>query len=625
MRNLFTLLFICTSFIVLAENELAVTSKINSVTVYTQGAQIYRDAKAEIPVGKTMLVFKDISTNVDKESIQVKGEGAFTIMSVAYKFDYLTIQSVADEIVALQKKQTEINSQITYENSILNVFKAEQTLIERNQSIGGANTGVTAENLKAMADFQRARLTEIFTKQIEIANKISTLNSEVQKISAQLKELNINITQAKGEIHVLVSSKTALTGNFSLNYYVQNAGWYANYDLRVDKINQPIEINYKANVFQNTGEDWKNVKLSLNNGNPNESGVMPKIYPWRLHYGAITSGIYQPSSYINKNFYAVQGRVTDANGEPLIGATVMVKGGTLGTITDINGNYSLQLSNGSNYLLFNYIGFNTVEMPITNSVLNVVMLESAQYLEEVVVAAGIKSVDIRNVELFSGRSNNEKAEMKTLALETNFQYKATTFTYEIEEPYTVISDGKISTIDIQAVKVNADYEYFAVPKIDRDAFLTANVTDWRELNLLTGEANIFFEGAFLGKTVLDPTYASDTISISLGRDKSVQIQRNKMKEFTQRQFLGGNKIETVAFEIKVRNNKSEPIHIVIQNQFPISSENDVTVEGSIKPAGNIEDETQIITWDMDIVPGEEKKMELKYTVKYPKDRVIVLE
>lgn len=594
MRNLITLFLICTSFILMAENEVAVTSKINSVTVYTQGAQIYRDAKAEIPVGKTMLVFKDISTNVDKESIQVKGEGAFTIMSVAYKFDYLTIQSVADEIVALQKKQTEINSQITYENSLYNVYKAEQTLIERNQSIGGANTGVTAENLKAMADFQRVRLTQIFTKQIEITNKISTLNTEVQKIAAQLKELNINITKAKGEIHVLVSSKTALTGKFTLNYYVQNAGWYANYDLRVDKINQPIEINYKANVFQNTGEDWKNVKLSLNNGNPNESGVMPKIYPWRLHYGAITGGIYQPSSYINKTFFSVQGRVTDATGEPLIGATVMVKGGTLGTITDINGNYSLQLSNGSNYLLINYLGYNTVELPITNSVLNVVMQESAQYLEEVVISSK-SSKAIGNVGLFEGRTNNEKAEMKTLALETNFQYKATTFTYEIEEPYSVISDGKISTIDIQALKVNADYEYFAVPKIDRDAFLTANVTDWRELNLLTGEANIFFEGAFLGKTVLDPTYASDTIHISLGRDKGVQIQRNKMKEFTQRQFLGGNKIENVAFEIKVRNNKSEPIHIVIQDQFPISSENDVTVEGSIKPAGKIEDETQIIT------------------------------
>ncbi|HRG28533.1 MAG TPA: DUF4139 domain-containing protein, partial [Chitinophagales bacterium] len=267
---------------------------------------------------------------------------------------------------------------------------------------------------------------------------------------------------------------------------------------------------------------------------------------------------------------------------------------------------------------------NTVELPITNSVLNVVMQENVQYLEEVVISSK-SSKAIGNVGFFEGRTNSEKAEMKTLALETNFQYKATTFTYEIEEPYSVISDGKISTIDIQAVKVKADYEYFAVPKIDRDAFLTANVTDWRELNLLTGEANIFFEGAFLGKTVLDPTYASDTISISLGRDKSVQIQRNKMKEFTQRQFLGGNKIETVAFEIKIRNNKSEPIHIVIQDQFPISSENDVTVEGSIKPAGKIEDATQIITWDMDIVPGEEKKMELKYTVKYPKDKVIVLE
>lgn len=87
------------------------------------------------------------------------------------------------------------------------------------------------------------------------------------------------------EIHVIVSSKAATSGSFEISYYVLNAGWFANYDLRVDNINEPVEIYYKANVYQNSGEDWKDVKVTLSNGNPNESGVAPFLYPWRLYYG----------------------------------------------------------------------------------------------------------------------------------------------------------------------------------------------------------------------------------------------------------------------------------------------------------------------------------------------------
>lgn len=625
MRNLFTLLLMLICLSGFSQTELAVTSDIKNVTVYAQGAQVHRTASAQIPAGKTMLVFKNISTNLDKESIQVKGEGAFTIMSVAFKVNYIDVKSVSEEITQLLNRQTEINKQITFENSIVNVYKAEQNLIEQNQSIGGANTGVTAENLKAVADFQRVRLTEIFTKQIELSNKITALNTEYNEITKKLQMLNATKAKPTGEIHVLISSKTALSSQFNLSYYVLNAGWYANYDLRVDKINQPMEINYKANVFQNTGEDWKDVKLSINNGNPNEEGSIPKIYPWRLHYGVAAGGIYQPSTYQNKTFNSIQGKVTDGYGEPLIGATITVKGGTVGTITDINGNYSLQLSQGSNYILVNYIGYIPVELPINNAIMNVVMQEDMRNLESIVISTKSSRSYSGDLGLFEGRTNNEKAEMKTLALETNFQYKATTFTYEITDPYTVLSDGKITTIDIQAVKTNAEYEYFAIPKIDRDAFLTANIADWRDLNLIAGEANIFFEGAYLGKTVLDPAFASDTLHFSLGRDKGVQIQRNKMKEFTQRQLLGGNKVETIAFEIKIRNNKSEPIKIVIQDQLPISSESEVTVEGDVKPAGKIDNDTQIVTWDLEIKSAEEKKLELKYTVKFPKDKIIILE
>ncbi|MBC8048204.1 MAG: DUF4139 domain-containing protein [Fimbriimonadaceae bacterium] len=218
-----------------------------------------------------------------------------------------------------------------------------------------------------------------------------------------------------------------------------------------------------------------------------------------------------------------------------------------------------------------------------------------------------------------------KVSGSTYALETSIKYKPTTFTYEITEPYTIPNDGKVYTIDIQALEIPAMYEYYAAPRIDKDAFLTAKIIAWQELNLLPGEANLFFEGAYLGKTILDVTNAKDTLSISLGRDKGIVIQRNKLKEFTQKQFIGTNKKETLAYEIVIRNNKQQPINITIKDQFPIATNNDIEVEKIEYSNGEIEKDTEIITWKLTIEPKAEKKLQLKYSVKYPKNKDLFLE
>ncbi len=626
MRILITGIIMLLTAQIFTQTKQNISSKIEKVIVFTNGAQITRTAKTNIENGKTELIFTDISPFIDKQSIQVKGEGQFTIMSVGHQMNYLKVQAVSDEIQQLEKRKEELAEQITYNNSILNVYKQEQLLMEKNQSIGGSNVGVNTENLKAAADFQRTRLTEIYLKQNELNKKIKELNEESQKITQQLNTLFAKKEKPTAEIHVIISSKTVTSGNFEISYYVLNAGWFANYDLRVDNINEPVEIYYKANVYQNSGEDWKDVKVTLSNGNPNESGVAPFLYPWRLYYGNPSYSQGSGNNFKNNGVTSVRGKITDQTGEALPFATVIVKGTTVGTVTDADGNYTLQLPEGSNYLVFNYIGYNSIELPISSNQVNVVMIESANMLQEVVISQSYGVVNSGAFDMRSkGLSNSQKIDLKTIALETNFEYKPTTFTYDIVEPYTILNDGKVYTIDIKAIEVKAEFEYFAVPKIDRDAFLTAKITDWQDLNLLTGEANLFFEGAYLGKTILDIAYAKDTLSISLGRDKGVIIQRNKLKEFTQRQFIGTNKKEIIAYEIVIKNNKQQAIKIVIQDQFPIATENDMVVEKMDFSGGKIEEETQIITWELNLNAKEEKKLLLQYNVKYPKDKILNIE
>jgi uncharacterized protein (TIGR02231 family) len=155
--------------------------------------------------------------------------------------------------------------------------------------------------------------------------------------------------------------------------------------------------------------------------------------------------------------------------------------------------------------------------------------------------------------------------------------------------------------------------------------LKAEITDWQDFNLLDGEANLFFEGAFLGKTIFDLENAGDTLKLFLGKDKGVSVERKTLKEFRKKQFLGFSVTDNRAYEILVRNNKKQSIKIVIQDQFPVSENKEIEVDNKESQGASLNPDTQILTWTAEIAPKEEKKFLLKYSVKYPKNKIVVLD
>jgi uncharacterized protein (TIGR02231 family) len=149
--------------------------------------------------------------------------------------------------------------------------------------------------------------------------------------------------------------------------------------------------------------------------------------------------------------------------------------------------------------------------------------------------------------------------------------------------------------------------------------------DWEKYNLLDGEANIFFENTYVGKTLMDLRNVSDTLEISLGRDKRVSVNREIIKDYTTKKTLTSKKEETRAWKITVRNNKNEAINMIILDQVPVSTLEEIEVSvqnlsGAIRNA-----DTGEIKWDFKLEPNERKEFELRYLVKYPKYRTLVIE
>ena len=128
--------------------------------------------------------------------------------------------------------------------------------------------------------------------------------------------------------------------------------------------------------------------------------------------------------------------------------------------------------------------------------------------------------------------------------EVQKQVGETTVTFDITTPYTISSDGKMQTVEIQRLTSPAEYKYMTLPKMSQLAYLTANITNWAELSLQSGEATLYFENSFVGKSYLNVNQLTDTLTVSLGTDNSILVKREKRKDFTSRKVLGANKTET---------------------------------------------------------------------------------
>jgi uncharacterized protein (TIGR02231 family) len=219
----------------------------------------------------------------------------------------------------------------------------------------------------------------------------------------------------------------------------------------------------------------------------------------------------------------------------------------------------------------------------------------------------------------------ETLEAATAATLTEVDQRQTSLEFVIKVPYDIPSDNRPYTINIQENTLQAVYEYYCAPRIDREAFLLARITGWEDLNLLPGEINLFFEGTYVGKSTLHVRNTGDTLDLSLGRDKGIVVTRVKMKDYTEERTIGSNVRETRAWEITVRNNRRQAISLRVEDQLPVTMNKDIVVEPVDYAGGTLNKETGKISWLLRMDPSAEKKLRVTFAVRYPKDKKVFID
>lgn len=528
-----------------------VNSKIKNVTVFLNGAQIFRKASVNLKKGVTEIVFDSISSSINANSIQVKGKGNYTILETKYKYFQPTSSTIPPAIPKnILDKIQHTQDSLDFVNFDLEEVKYKKDVLELEKQLLVGNKSMKSDSLALLKDamsFFRAKYNDINATLIKVKKQEYQLNKTKNRLQTRLNKINTNNAQKykakpsypRYQIVVTVSANDPTPGVLDVNYLVANASWTPKYDLRASGVNEPIELTYKANVYQNSGENWDNVKLKLSTNNPNKSKVKPVLPIWYLNYYSPNYGYNNRKS---KSGMAIIQRSTEA----------------AKSLDD----YSEKEE----------------ELPIATT--------SAYYA-----------------------SMNENL--------TNIEF-------DLGIAYSIPSDGQNHLVAVKNEKLDAKYQYYMVPKLDKDAFLVADVRGFEGLSLLPASANIYFEGTFIGETMLNPDVMGDSLALTLGRDERISIRRKLVKEEKKDKFLADKQLKYFTYELEVKNHRPNNVDIIIEDHIPVPNNEDIKVGLLSYGKADYIEKTGMLSWKFTLPSKQNKKMEFKYSVEYNKDKQIAL-
>jgi uncharacterized protein (TIGR02231 family) len=559
MKINFLLTFILLGCSLFANEPVNVKSSLTGVTVYMQGAQLQHKANYSIKAGISEVIVEGISPQISASTIQVKATGAVVILDSKYEFYYPQPATntntgelppkIRAAIKALEDSIRLVNFELRDINDEIEVLVAARKIIISNGAVKGqGKVNDSIQLLKSTVDYYTTKVSELNKKissldrqKVKKADLIASLDTRLNDLR-NYAEQNNPTPEIKGipRIVITLMAKEAAAGRIDLTYLASNAGWTPLYDIRSEAASGKISLTYKAQVRQQTGLDWNDVKLSISTNNPYANKTKPELSPWYIDYQAYRKDLDEKAKMR----------------------------GALGEAPAVN---SMMYNSGFAY--------------------------SQQSVEDDEIALTPEAFTTVVQQLISAE-------------------------FKIDLNYSIASDNQVRMVLVKQSELNTSFRYYAVPKLDPGVYLVAQMTKLDELQLVPAKANIFFDGTYIGETYIDPTTMNDTLNLSLGKDPNIIVKRTLLKDQSKERVIQDKKERNFAYSIEVRNLKSSEIDLVIQDQVPLTTNPEITIEKSIIGKGTLDEKTGLVEWKLKLKARENQTFDYEFKVRHPKDKVV---
>ena len=287
--SLFAFLFLLSANLFFAQKPIYTKAKVTAVKVYRNSAELQNTVSFSIPSGISEIVIGNISEEINEKTIQIGVNSKnISILSSQFTSDYSTdfkMDTTNPQIKKVNDSIKIVENLISKNRIELDANKKAVELLDKNQTVlVGSNSSNVA---------QLTQLTEFYTnKRIELENKLVSLKTKGDDLSKKLSRLKSSLKTkeqkeaeefADGVIVLKLMSPTAGNIKLNINYLTDNVSWKPYYEIKADKISAPLDVTFKAIVKQNTGLDWKGVKLTLINGNSSRNNYAPTVSPWFIY------------------------------------------------------------------------------------------------------------------------------------------------------------------------------------------------------------------------------------------------------------------------------------------------------------------------------------------------------
>ena len=545
-----------------ANDKVTVKSSLHSVTVYTQGAQLQHKANYTIKAGLSEVIVEGISPQIAAGTIQVKATGAVVILDSKYEYYYPQPNAqlnateipikIRNAIKAIEDSIKLVNFELRDINDEIEVLVAARKIIISNGAVKGqGKVNDSIQLLKSTVDYYTTKVSELNKKisaldrqKVKKTDLISNLDNRLNDLQNYAEQNNPN-PENKGIPRIIITfmAKAAASGRIDLSYLASNAGWTPLYDIRSEAASGKISLTYKAQVRQQTGLDWDDIKLSISTNNPYANKTKPELSPWYIDYQEFRKKLEEKTK-----------QRTDAYSDdaPAVNNAAMNMG-----------------------FMYSYS---------TNGVAEAAALGAEQF--------------------------------------TTIVQQLISAEFKIDLNYSIASDNQVRMVLVKQSELNTSFRYYAVPKLDPGVYLVAQMTKLDELQLVPAKANIFFDGTYIGETYLDPTTMDDTLNLSLGKDPNIIVKRTLLKNQSKERIIQDKKERSFAYNIEVRNLKSSEIELIIQDQIPLTTNPEITIEKSNLGKGSIDEKTGLIEWQLKLKAKDNQTFDYDFKVRHPKDKIV---
>jgi uncharacterized protein (TIGR02231 family) len=528
-------------------SDLDATSAIDAVTVYPDSASVTRVIALDLPSGDNTLVAKDFPLTLDPSSLRVEGDAdaKLTIGAIDTRppraAPPVNLPELDKRIEALRDQRADLEGAIA-------AATARRKFAERFAEASPAGIGEKGE-ARPIAEWRTAFAA--------VAEEVATADTAIRDAERKQRDLDREIARleqdkatkppSRLEVRIELATAVATKATLRVTYAVRKARWVPLYDARLDtggKDRKPaLELVRRAEITQNTGEDWSNVALAVSTVRTARGGNAPDLSSLIVQYPPSPLGL--------------------------------IRGGGA---------------------------------------------DRGVMRQDVAPASAVALAPLQQ-EALAKKADEQQATADVGGFQVMFK---------IPGRVSVGASEGAKSLRVSTATIAPDLAIRAVPVVDPTAFLEASFKQNEDAPLLPGKVSIYRDGVFVGRGAMAAAGKDETVRLGFGADDKVRIERTVVKrnEGSAGLIVTTSKTDERTFKTNVRNGHDFPILIAIEDQLPVSENEEIQVEmlPSTTPptATNLRDKRGVLQWTFEAKPGEVRDIAFAWRVRWPKDKGVVM-